>query len=291
MMQSFIASAPHSLGDLLDVSFRFFRLKFGKLITLAAIFVTIRLALTLVANMLDISVLTALINIVDSVVTVFFTLALLVYVLATLAGEEPPIGAAISRGAGFFWSYFGMSLLMGLAVGGSMLPGAIIWGVALASMTRANSGVLGLLALLAGLLLMGVPAVFFLTRWMVTGQALVEEHAGATGSLGRSWELTSGYFWRCVGYFLLVGLLSLVIIYVPAFLMGALLVIFPPEMRATVQMGANIVVALLSALWTPFSIVAVVMMYLDLRVRKEGLDLEMRVQQLEHSAAAPIDPA
>jgi hypothetical protein len=289
MMQSFFETAPHSLGDLLDFSFRFFRLRFLKLFSLAAIFAVIQFVLTVIAYITGSQLLGGFFNIVNGILGIFLNLGLITYVLTSFAGRELSIGAALSEGAGYFWSYFGMSILIGLAVFGLMIPGGLIFAFAVSGIQFATSGgsVIGyMLMILIAFLLIGVPLLYLGTRWAVAGQALVEERAGATGALGRSWALTAGHFWRCFGYFLLVGFLTLLIVYVPAVLMGALLVFFPPAMRDAAQIAINAVLTLLVALWTPFSIVALVMLYFDLRIRNEGLDVEMRVQLMEQAAKA-----
>jgi len=136
-----------------------------------------------------------------------FLIVLLVLALPALAGSYLILhdearglqrrGAlqAFGEGFHFFWSIFGSSLLIGLAVIAVFLPvvlGAVIHlGVAI---------LLGLGSLCA--------ATYLGIRWAVVAQAITLEDCGAVDGLTRSSDLVTGRWWPVFGISLLFGLIS-----------------------------------------------------------------------------------
>jgi uncharacterized membrane protein len=122
---------------------------------------------------------------------------------------------------------------------------------------------MGILGGLAFLLLI-VPGFIVMTMWFVSTPACVVERTGPWASMKRSAALTKGHRWKIFGLLLLLVLLSLIV----AGLMQLVLM----------QVGSTILVLLgtllWGALWTAYYSIAVVMTYHDLRVAKEGIDIE-----------------
>jgi hypothetical protein len=122
---------------------------------------------------------------------------------------------------------------------------------------------MGLLGGLAALLLI-VPALIVMTMWFVSTPACVVERTGPWTSMKRSAALTKGHRWKVFGLLLLLILLSLIVA-------GLLQLVL-------MQVGSTILVLLgtllWGALWTAFYSIAVVTTYHDLRVAKEGIDIE-----------------
>lgn len=75
-----------------------------------------------------------------------------------------------------------------------------------------------------GFVIFIIPGLYMLTRWLFFGYAIVDQGAGATQSLGASWELTKGHV---LGVFLLV-LALLVINLIGALLFGIGLLVSAP---------------------------------------------------------------
>jgi hypothetical protein len=121
-------------------------------------------------------------------------------------------------------------------------------------------GLLGGLAFLALI----VPGFIVMTMWFVSTPACVVERTGPWTSMKRSAALTKGHRWKVFGLLLLLVLLS-------AIVAGLLQVVL-------MQVGSTILVILgtllWGALWTAYYSIAVVMTYHDLRVAKEGIDIE-----------------
>jgi len=135
-------------------------------------------------------------------------------------------------------------------------------------------------------------ALFALLLWvyiklMVAPAAIVIEELGARDGLRRSWELTRGSWWRILGITLVVGIMVGVIAQVvmipisllPAFFMG---VVSPHggvqqaiAMAVAVGVGTAIVSALVSAVGYAFQTSVMALLYMDLRMRKDGLDIAL----------------
>lgn len=174
---------------------------------------------------------------------------------------------------------------------------------------------LGLLLLLAvalsaplGVYLaIGIPGFFvavLLTVWMVTRLSLVTpvvvvEGAGPVRALGRSWRLVRRSFWRVFGILLLAGIIVTVaagILQVPFSVVGTI---------SAHGGGTHLAATIISVIGTilagtvtrPIAVGVTVLLYVDMRMRKEGLDLALRTGTGDFAAAwrppadgAPLTP-
>ena len=121
--------------------------------------------------------------------------------------------------------------------------------------------------------------------------------SAAPAGLRRSWQLTRGNWWRILGVTLVVGLIVGVltqIILIPVNLLGSGIgaTVFAQggegesqAVRIMVTVIGAVVGALVAALGFAFQTSTVALVYLDLRMRKDGLDLSL-LRQLETG----IDP-
>jgi membrane-anchored glycerophosphoryl diester phosphodiesterase (GDPDase) len=116
------------------------------------------------------------------------------------------------------------------------------------------------LAILLGLVLLVIPGLIAFVRLLVTVPAVVVEGRRGRDALRRSWGLTAGHGWSVFGTILVAFLLSGVV-------QGLLTA---PVRGDWITEGA--VAALASLLVLPYGTILIVLIYLDLRVREEGLD-------------------
>ncbi|HSJ51449.1 MAG TPA: hypothetical protein VLA90_09215 [Actinomycetota bacterium] len=119
-------------------------------------------------------------------------------------------------------------------------------------------GVLSALAIAAGFIALVIPGFFVLTRLTCALPALVIEGRRGTTALSRSWNLVAGRGWPVFGTIIVAGLLTGIV--------GSLL---------TAPFGDNTVAraigqSLSSVITTPYMSLVGILIYLDLRVRKEG---------------------
>jgi hypothetical protein len=152
-------------------------------------------------------------------------------------------------------------------------------------------GVIYGLVLLIGLLLIVLPAIYLYVALCVVAPVLIVEGKGGFDALGRSQELVKGRWWATFAA-LLLGLLVVVLV---GFGLGALVSAIEssgstsPSAYLLVNALRNLIV---QVLLSPITAALVITIYFDLRVRKEGLDLELLATRLGISAPeASADPA
>jgi hypothetical protein len=144
-------------------------------------------------------------------------------------------------------------------------------------------------ALIGGLAALGAIAGIILTIWFtimfrMAAQAVVLEREGPVRALGRSWRLVRGSFWRVLGITLLAGLIVVVtagVLQIPFSLFAAMAGGGNSLLPST---GGNVAGILISAVGgvvagavaRPISAGVAVLLYVDLRMRREGLDLVLQ---------------
>jgi hypothetical protein len=135
------------------------------------------------------------------------------------------------------------------------------------------------LAVMAGSILCIIGAVVPYVFFALASPALVLERGRIGQSLGRSRRLVSGSFWRVFGILLLAALLGWVVslIIQTPFAAGNLLNVFSDS---SVQSTGSLVLQsvgsmIAEAIVTPFVALVTVLIYIDLRMRKEGMDIEL----------------
>ena len=113
--------------------------------------------------------------------------------------------------------------------------------------------------------ILGLAAVAILyTMWFVAVAACVVERRGPFAAMGRSNQLTKGHRWKIFGLLLLLVLVSIL----ASLLIGLILT----------PLGSTILTFIVnvawSAIWGAYYATAVAVSYHDLRVAKEGVDIE-----------------
>jgi hypothetical protein len=104
----------------------------------------------------------------------------------------------------------------------------------------------------------------------------VVEGKKGTKALGRSWRLAKGHFWRLFGTLILAGLMAGIIASVLAIPGNLVADVIGPQGWPVRALGDS----LAAVLTTPFTTLITVLLYFDLRIRKEAFDLEVMAQEL-----------
>ena len=185
------------------------------------------------------------------------------------------------------------TLLTGLALLGPWAGLAAV--LILLGVAGAPGGLLiaiGFLGVIAAVVL----DVWFWTMFSMSAAAVVLERQGPAQALGRSWRLVRKSFWRVFGILLLAGIIVLVassVLRLPftvisaAFSSGSapLAEAIKPSVASLVIGAVGSIVA--GAITQPISAGVTVLLYVDLRMRREGLDLAL--QTATSDAQAPAD--
>jgi len=141
-----------------------------------------------------------------------------------------------------------------------------------------------------GFMLCIVPGIIFGLQYVFTVTAIVLEDQKVFSGMGRSKQLGRGNLGKIFLVLLVVGLITFVA--AVSFQWGGMavsLLAFPNN-----RMAATFLVAVLQVipqvLIMPFSAAATVLLYYDLRIRKEGFDLEMLAMSMGSQGNVPDEP-
>jgi hypothetical protein len=256
-----ISLEPMTTGMILDRTFRIYKQNFAVMIALSAIVNVPLLALTIGAPLLQ------------RVDVVFACLAVLIGGLTFLIGMlivGPLVTGAATKAVGeiflgneitavtalkFAWKYVVTLLLIQIVVG---------------------------LIVFVGLILLVVPGIMWMLSYsLVAPITVLEKSTNQSAIRQRSWNLIAGNRWKAFGI--------LVVILIAQFLpSSASLVIqmsYGPESITGVVLG-NIVSGIAGLLTYPLGPIAFTLLYYDLRIRKEGFDLEMLSRAIANTETA-----
>jgi hypothetical protein len=139
------------------------------------------------------------------------------------------------------------------------------------------------LAVLVGGFLCIIPGVLAYIYFALSGPALILERSTVGQAFGRSRKLVTGTFWRVFGILLLATLIGAVItlvIGIPFNLgSGAFNSVLNPGDIPELSVGALVLQSVGSVIAetivSPFIALVTVLVYIDLRMRKEGMDIEL----------------
>jgi hypothetical protein len=144
------------------------------------------------------------------------------------------------------------------------------------------------LGTLAGFVFCFFPGVWLYIMWFVTVPALVAERLGAWEAMTRSWELIQGTWWRTLGLAIvtsiIVGIVSVALASPTQFL------VFSGESLTSTQAVSQVANTIAYILTLPFQALVAVVIYFDLRVRKEAFDLTTLMGGDDGIAPAPPAP-
>jgi membrane-anchored glycerophosphoryl diester phosphodiesterase (GDPDase) len=263
---------PLGLGEVLDDIFRVYRRHFGLLCGIALVLTVPGLLVQFASGSAGSFgfLLGALLNLGNP---------------AAFAGQVPQQPDLVLFGLSYLVLIAAIPFTVGavtLAAIDLLLGNPVTIRSALRRVARRYWGLLGLtgMYLLVSPLALCFPVLIWLAiRWVVAVPVMLAEGAGPIRGLQRSWELTRGSWWRLFGILLVMYLLQSVVsgalgvFALPA----ALLIPFVPDV---VRGGILLTISTLAgALVLPVLYLCVVLMYFDLRVRREDFDLDQLARQ------------
>ncbi|WP_199433895.1 hypothetical protein [Qaidamihabitans albus] len=133
------------------------------------------------------------------------------------------------------------------------------------------------LAVMVGLFLCILPGIWVYVLLALATPALLLERGRVGGALRRSRELVRGAWWRVFGVLILATIIAIVISLVIQIPFGAFGGTF--SMDTGMSVGDLLIVrigeAIAQTITVPFVALVTALLYIDQRMRKEGLDLEL----------------
>ncbi|HEX5163759.1 MAG TPA: hypothetical protein VFV93_00065 [Thermomicrobiales bacterium] len=135
--------------------------------------------------------------------------------------------------------------------------------------------------------IIGFPvAIYLAVAWLLSIQILLVEGSGLRNALARSRRLVAGHWWRVIGIVVLLAIIQGIIsafFTLPATIFG-----FGSLFSDPTGTDASPLVVALDAIGStagqivagPIAYCAYILLYYDLRVRKEGLDIELAARSL-----------
>jgi hypothetical protein len=130
------------------------------------------------------------------------------------------------------------------------------------------------LAIIGGLILFIIPGIYIGVRLCVSIEALVVEGRRGTEAMGRSWGLVGGHWWHAFFTLLVAALLT-----------GVVNAVITAPFSATNWFVQAVAAAVATVVTLPYGVLVGVLLYLDLRARKERLTMETLRADLQASAA------
>lgn len=201
-----------------------------------------------------------------------------------------------------FLPLIGLNIITSIISGLMMIIGIVVFFALLASAASTaktdreflqDLGV-SLVGLLILMVISALVSSYLSIKFSVASPAMVLENLGVFAAIGRSWSLTRGNFWRLFGINILTAIITSMVagIFVGiADALGAIFIVVGSSSPEDVIASLNTTYILIMVMSTiaqllilPFTSSVNALLYIDLRMRKEGLDVELRNAVAEQQA-------
>lgn len=276
---------PQSIGNILDAGFRLYFKSLKHVLLFAFIMAAIGLIPSLFwQTQFDLATLQAdpeslnfepsdivilIVVVLGIIIADFILYGAITYRLHGIATNNmPSIGQTLGYAARKFPAYFGASFLFGLV----LLIFFVLMGIAVA--------VLQAFSILV-ILFLFVPLTYVMIKFSMYTLAIFVEDAGPIEALSRSWELVQDNWWRTFVLLSVAMLIAMMLMSVVSIAYLALVLTSGPEAILTYQFALEVGSAVIYMFVYSFMTALPMMLYYDLRLRREGGDLEARIAQTE----------
>ena len=269
---------PMSFVDILDGMFMLYRNHFLLFLGIVAVYIVIGLGLDLISVSAatgvaaSTSIVIVVFTAVGSFIVSFLVVAGLAYASALVyLDRDITAQDALQQAWRRFFSLLGSAILWGLVVGGLFVT------------------------------IIGIPfAIYFSVRWGLYTLPVLFEETTARNALRRSTELVRGTWWRVFGIMLAVSVIAFMISFILEVSLGFILTLIgvaeiegatlwdtirrlfipmPHEVGWFPYAIRRFVSVAIAGLAMPIGIIGSMLLYFDLRIRKEGFDIEMQVPE------------
>jgi hypothetical protein len=219
-------------------------------------------------------------SVVSWVLGVVATGLLTVVMGQAVLGRRVTAAQAWQRTRARIWALFGLTLLVSLAVG-AIGGGGVLLAVLLGwALWQSSAGLAVLVGVAVGSAAL-VAAAWVNIKLLLAPVALMLESAGITTSMRRSWALVQGAWWRTFGIYLLGSVLAAIVssvLAIPFSIVGALATLGSIEggtLPLAFTLTTSLATLVSSTVVLPFTSGIVSLLYIDRRIRREALDIEL----------------
>ena len=266
-----LPTEPGSIGNTLDAGFKLYAVSFKRVIGMAIL----------------------------AMMSVAVPVMVMIFAISVLAGnsKEPNAGLFVIMAVGvllalvfYMWFYLAaLCRIGGIAYGKEFNLGTCMSMSASKLLPVLGGWFLYSLAMIGGFMLFIVPGIYLSVSLSMFALCIVLEGDGVVESLRHSFRLISGNWWRTA----IIGTVVLIVYYVlslaieiPFYVLESVLFTLEPGTQpGPGQTLLSMVGSFISAIVTfPLMMAAVIAVFHDLKLRKEGQDLEARVEALAASA-------
>jgi hypothetical protein len=304
-------AVPRSIGGVLDDSIQLFRASFSKAVVPALLMgavVVVQLVIQASSGTLGVgsthipgvgggaavaaSAGSALVSLIASLLDIVLYGTVLLITIGVARGDVPTFGTAFATAWRRFGAMLGASILFGLAIAGGFILAAIPIFLNLSGLTTGAS----LAQIIARLtpqllesLVLSLPVIYVLTRMVLYHVPLLGESQSASQSIGTSWRLVGGNWWRTSTVLFVVGIVvyALIVIVIALAGTGAAFAVRGRVGSEQAAVAVGLIVGITTGaskvISSPLIAATFVSIYRDLQLRKGGGDLEARLGALRKS--------
>ena len=285
---------PMEMGEVLDGAFTLYRRHFGLFLRLSVAVMWLPVALAVYLRLrfagsgpeqmigaIQDHLLTGILVVLF--VAVAYTLARLLLtagsihiISASYLGRQPTLGEALSLGASRILPLFLVAVGKDLLIFMIGIAGAVGVGILAALGKVVGTAVSVLLVLAASCTLIWFVVYVACGYGLTTPVIVLEELSSSFDAFGRSWELTRTFKLKLLG---LAVIAYLIANFVPSAFVGGVGA-YAALANPSLQPAVIVVSALLPIVLAPILPCVFTLLYYDLRVRREGFDLQLLGQQL-----------
>lgn len=230
--------SERSAGQIVGDSFRLYSRNFRVLFLVYALPIFPLILFNVLARSNGEDELSIAISVIQALLGIFTLGAVTLAVSNICLGNQPSLKRSYAALFRIFWGYLGTYILY-------------------------------LLAFMLGFLLLILPGFYVSVVLVFSLPICIIERRSPMDAIKRSMALSKGRFWRIFGTLMLVGLTIFLPFFVVGFVVGMIGFILEPE---TGLLLTSLLMDLLGTLLVPFMQVATILIYYDIRSRKEHFD-------------------
>jgi len=253
-----LPNEPQTIGQTLDTGFKLYFQAFKHVLLLSLIMNSMWLLISLFIGPIEpgeeilgnqIGILIALVIIILVAYNVL-QVAIMDRIHHFTQGSLNTIGESLATGKRLFLTMLGASLLYGLVSG-------------------------------IGMLLLIIPGIVLAIYMVLYSASIVIEGSGPLQSLQRSMDLVKQNWWRCMLILTVVGTVYMILYTVIIFAISISLAMSSPEDINQYAFFFDLIGAVIGTILTPLLFSMVLVIFNDLKVRREGGDLEARINEMD----------